>query len=81
MRGDIEPETIDAILGIAVSIGVEPPAGDVKNMRLHLRLQIALEGVAFPFAHHVYLFEFRQSLDAQPTLVAKFILRRLRIIE
>ena len=50
-------------------------------MRLHLGMQIALEGIAFSFAHHVHLFEFRQRLYSQPALEVKFILQRFGVIK
>ena len=38
--GHIHAPTVDAILGVAVPVGIHPPAHDRMEMRAHLKVQI-----------------------------------------
>ena len=65
----IHAPTVDAILGVAVPVGVHPPAHDRMEVRAHFGVQILRIAV-----------DFREVLDATPAAVVELIGRGHRII-
>ena len=74
MIGYIEAKSINAFVHIAIR--GKPALGNIKNMLFGTFVDIAFVGKSVAtFGSDVYLFNFRQALNIEPSFIIKFILR------